>query len=278
MTAPAPTTAFVLGGGGVLGATHVGMLSALMSRGITPDIVVGTSVGAINGAFVAADPGLHTVGRLERLWTEVTERGVLLENPVRQAARFARSRTHLVSADPLREILETHLPVTHIENLVVPFQCVAAEIEGSRSRWFDEGPLVGPILASCAVPGLFAPVEIDGLHYLDGGLVHSIPVGRALQLGARRVFVLQVGRVENRLEPPKTPWELGLVAFEIVRRHRFVEEIEAVPDDVELHVLPSGVSASSPIATLRVARGDSVPERIERAREATLAHLDKVGA
>ena len=109
----------------------------------------------------------------------------------------------------------------------------------------DEGPLVGPILASCAVPGLFAPVEIDGLHYLDGGLVHSIPVGRALQLGARRVFVLQVGRVENRLEPPKTPWELGLVAFEIVRRHRFVEEIEAVPDDVELHVLPSGVSASS---------------------------------
>src|SRR5690349_24565476 len=93
-------TAFVLGGGGVLGAHEVGMLRALAEAGITPDVIVGTSVGAINGAFVAADPA-------------------------------------------------------------------------------------GAALASCAVPGLLPPVEVDGEHHFDGGLVHSIPVGRAVELGCR---------------------------------------------------------------------------------------------
>ena len=84
------------------------------------------------------------------------------------------------------------------------------------------------VLASCAVPGLLPPVEIDGEHYFDGGLVHSIPVGRAVALGASTVYVLQVGRIESELTVPRRPWEVGLVAFEIARRHRFHEEMSAV--------------------------------------------------
>jgi NTE family protein len=122
------------------------------------------------------------------------------------------------------------------------------------------------------VPGLFPPVRIDDRHYLDGGLVHSIPVGRALALGATRIFVLQVGRVEQPLAPPTRPWEVGTVAFEIARRHRFVHEMESVPDDVEMHVLPSGAT-SSPNISLGQARVSRMRERMEQARVATAAYL-----
>lgn len=267
------TTAFVLGGGGVLGATEVGMLRALLEQGITPDLVVGSSIGSVNGAFIAADPSSATVARLEELWIEVVRSGALKESPVRQAARLAKHRTHVMSPGVIPSLVREYLDVELIEDLPVPFQCVAAEIESARSRWFSSGPIAPAVAASCAVPGLFAAVEIDGKHYLDGGLVHSIPVGRALELGATRIYVLHVGRVEQPLSAPTTPWDVGLVSFEIARRHRFVEEISSVPDDVELHVLPSGVEHSPALSTLTMGRGEKVTDRIRAAYEATAQHL-----
>ena len=96
------------------------------------------------------------------------------------------------------------------------------------------------VLASCAVPGLLPPVEVDGEHYFDGGLVHSIPVGRAVALGARTVYVLHVGRIERPLTVPRRPWEVGLVAFEIARRHRFHEEMSALPETCGCTSCPAG--------------------------------------
>ena len=107
----------------------------------------------------------------------------------------------------------------------MPFQCVAASIERAAEHWFSAGSLTDAVLASCAVPGLLPPVEVDGETYLDGGLVHSIPIGRAVALGARTLYVLQVGRIERPLAPPQRPWEVGLVAFEIARRHRFATDM-----------------------------------------------------
>ena len=266
-------TAYVLGGGGILGTTQVGMLRALAERGVRPDIVLGTSIGALNGAFVAADPTPQGAERLAEVWREVRRDGAFLENPVRQAARVARYRTHLLSNAPLRAILDRHLPVDRIEDLQVPFQCVAASIEEAGARWFDAGPLTDAVVASCAVPGLFAPVEIDGQHYLDGGLVHSIPVGRALQLGATEIYVLQVGRVEQPLQPPKRPWEVATVAFEISRRHRFVQEMASVPSGTQLHLLPSG-APESPNLSLGYGRAGRMHERMEQAYAATSSYLD----
>lgn len=268
------TTAFVLGGGGVLGATQVGMLRALLEAGITPDLVVGTSIGSLNGAFVAANPTAEGMATLADLWTDVIRSGALLESPVRQAARLARHKTHVMSSGTLPRLVGKHLEVSRIEDLAVPFQCVAAQIESSASYWFTEGEIAPAVAASCAVPGLFAPVEIDGKHYLDGGLVHSIPVGRAMALGARRIYVLQVGRVEQPLQPPATPWEVGLVAFEIARRHRYVEEIDSVPEDVELHVLPSGAESSPAMMTLGYGRSGRITQRVDIAHQATRDYLD----
>ena len=116
----------------------------------------------------------------------------------------------------------------------------AASIERAAEHWFTEGPIVPAILASAAVPGLLPPAEIDGEHFLDGGLVNSIPVGRAVELGATRIFVLQVGRIDRPLKAPTRPWEVARVSFEVARRHRFMRDMATIPDGVEAHVLPAG--------------------------------------
>ncbi len=172
-------TAFVLGGGGHLGAHEVGMLRALLERGIVPDLVIGTSIGAINGAFVAADPSATTVEALQGLWSSIQDADVLGGSLFTRLQTFAKTRTHAHSNTGMRRLLEQALPVRRFEDLVVPFQCVAASIERSQPRYFDSGPLVRAILASSAVPGLLPPVEIDGEHFIDGGPVTSNACQRA---------------------------------------------------------------------------------------------------
>jgi NTE family protein len=266
-------TAFVLGGGGVLGAYEVGMLRALSEAGIAPDVVVGTSVGAINGAFVAADPA-GAATWLAGAWQGEALQRAFRETIFGRAARLARSGTHLHSIEPLRQMLEGALPGSDFADLRLPFHCVAASIERASAHWFSSGPVVPAVLASCAVPGLLPPVAVDGQHYFDGGLVDSIPVGKALALGARTVYVLQVGRIERPLTAPRRPWEVGLVAFEIARRHRFHEEMAALPGDVRVHVLPSGADKRPPdLSQLRYRDRTSVGATMERAYQASARYL-----
>jgi len=271
---PTTDTAFVLGGGGVLGAGEVGMLRALLEAGVTPDLVLGTSVGALNGAFLAADPTVETTVRLAELWRQLSAvGGVFSGSLVERVGTAVRSRTHLHRRGPLRQLLADHLPVQDIEDLVVPFQCVAASIERAAEHWFTSGSLSDAVMASAAVPGLLAPVEIDGEHFLDGGLVNSIPVSRAVDLGARTVYVLQVGRIERPLSPPTRPWEVALVAFEIARRHRFAADMARLPDDVVVHVLPTGDEVPEGLKALRYKDVRRVGQRVELAHAATASYL-----
>ena len=268
--------AFVLGGGGHLGAHEVGMLRALLERGIVPDLVVGTSIGAINGATVAADPTTAAVARLSEVWTRIERSDAFDGSIVGRLATLARTRTHLHDNHALRGLLEEALPVGRIEELAVRFECVAACVETASERWFTSGPLVDAVLASSAVPGILPPVEIDGQHFLDGGIVNSIPVGRAAALGAREIYVLHVGRVEQPLEPPRWPWEVGLVAFEIARRHRFFGDLAALADDIEVHVMPTG-RASTPagFSSLRFGDTSRIRDHISSAYEASLRYLNE---
>lgn len=266
-------TAFVLGGGGLLGASEVGMLHALLDAGITPDLIVGTSVGAMNGAALAADPSATGIARLLELWQEVDRAGVFSGSLFGRVANLARSGTHLHPNEPLRDLLARNLPVRRIEDLPVPFQCVAASIEQAAERWFTEGDLVDAVLASAAIPGLLPPVEIDGEHFFDGGLLNSIPVDRAVALGATDIYVLQVGRIEEPLQPPTRPWEVALVAFEIARRHRFAGEMAALPEGVTAHVLPTGSPVAPSLAQLRYRDTARVPERVKLAYRAAREYL-----
>ncbi|MBY8882407.1 patatin-like phospholipase family protein [Actinacidiphila acidipaludis] len=273
--------AFVLGGGGALGACEVGMLKALFAAGVQPRMVLGTSVGAINGAAVAADPSPAAVGRLIDLWTGLGRAGVFTGSVMARLTTAVRSRTHLYTPAPLLELLRTHLPVTRIEDLQVPFQCVAASIEQAAEHWFTAGPLVEAVLASSAVPGLLPPVAVDGEHFVDGGLVNSIPVGRAVALGAREIYVLQVGRIEQPLTPPRLPWQVATVSFEIARRHRFARDMADLPDHVTVHVLPTGATPGEAAASLGQLRHHAfgrTAQRIERAYTASSRYLEALAA
>lgn len=273
------TTAFVLGGGGVLGASHVGAMRALIRRGIAPDVVVGTSIGAINGSFIAADPSPEGVDRLAELWSSLGNGRLLFGSsggrPVRGRGKSRRWRTHLYSPGPMLRALRQELPVQTFEELPVPFQCVAASVEHAVSHWFSSGPLPEAIAASCAVPGMFPPMRIGDEHFLDGGLVHSIPVGRAVTLGATEIYVLQVGRVEQSLTPPKWPWQVAQVTFEIARRHRYLEELASVPGHIKVHVLPTGADESPSVSMLHMNRA-FVEARTARAYDAASRYLDDV--
>ena len=272
--------AFVLGGGGgPLGAHEVGMLGALADRGIVPDLVLGTSVGAINGAAFAADPTAEGVERLAEMWTSMQDGDVFSGSLLGRVATLARTRTHLHDSAPLRALLAGGLGDARIEDLAVRFQCVAASIERAGEHWFTEGPVVDAVVASASVPGLLPPAEIGGEHFVDGGIVNSIPVNRAVELGATRIFVLHVGRLDRPLEPPRWPWQVGLVAFEIARRHRVIGDLAALPEGIEAHVLPTGAPDPprySDLSQLRYRDASRVRERIADARRATAHRLEEL--
>ncbi len=268
--------AFVLGGGGHMGAYEVGMLRALFESGFQPDLIVGTSVGALNGAAVAAEPSLQMVDRLRDVWLAVDEDKIFGGSLLAGARTLVRSRTHLHSNRPLRKLIADLVPVTTFEELVVPFQCVAASVERAGEHWFGEGPLADAVLASAAVPGVYPPVEIDGEHFIDGGVVNSIPISRAVELGAREIYVLHVGRIETPLKAPRTPLQVALVAFEIARRHRFNRDLATLPDGVTAHVLPTGETTRPVGGSLRQLNYrdfKAVSRRMDGAYRATLDHL-----
>lgn len=268
----------MLGGGGRWGAVEVGMLQALDEAGIRPDFVLGTSIGAFNGSVIASNVG-SGVKRLTGLWDELAEVDLFRSNVLSRVRNVATLQPAIHRMHELQEILEhIHGADAKFEDLEVPFQVVAASIQRAAERWFDEGPLIPALLATSAIPVLFPPVEIDGEHYYDGGLVNSVPLGRAVELGASVIFVLQVGRVEAPLRPPERLHEAALISFEIARRNRYITELGKLPENVEVHVLPSG----NPVEfddrrQLRWRDTGETPGLVEGAFQASMQYLEQGG-
>lgn len=275
---PNGRTAFVFGGGGRWGAVQVGMVEALLDAGVTPDLVLGTSIGAFNGAMVAADPTHAGADRLRSLWHEISDLDVLSASLLQRARTVLTERISLHRTEDLRDVIARHLPTDRFEDLAIPFECVAATVETAAERWFDSGSLTDAILASSAVPGLFPPVELDGRNYYDGGLVNSVPVDHAVRRNATTVHVLQVGRFEQPLRRPERMHEAALIAFEIARRNRFATSMESLPDGVRVHVLPSGNLISfDDRRQLRWNDLGETSELMDAAREATGKYLSDMG-
>lgn len=216
------------------------MAQALLEAGVRPDLVVGASIGALNGAMIASDPTVSGVARLRQVWEEVQETGVMTASVGDRLRNIWRERVAIHDNDELRALIRRVLPTDSFSELTVPFQCVAASIERAAEHWFSDGSLTEAILASSAIPGLFPPVRVGGESFYDGGLVNSVPVDRAVELGAGVIYVLQVGRVEQPLRAPTKPHEPALIAFEISRRHRFAGAMASLPGGVEVHLVPSG--------------------------------------
>jgi NTE family protein len=254
------------------------MAQALAESGVQPDLVFGTSIGAINGAMIACDPTVEGARNLVKMWDQLSADDVLGGSLLGRIGELVRTRTSLHSNAALRRLLADNLGTSDFSGTTVPFECVAASIEKAAEHWFSDGDLVDAVVASCALPGVFPPVAIDGEHYLDGGLVNSIPIARAVRQGATEIWVLHVGRIEEPLTVPRFPWDVGFVAFEIARRHRFNTDLAYLPDGIKVHTLPTGVAAGSPStwSNLRYRDASRIGNRVEAAYEATMQYLQEL--
>ncbi len=223
-----------------MGALQVGMLRALLERRIRPDLVLGCSVGALNGLVVAANPDLSTIGRLQEIWLDLVDHELLPTGLLPSTMQLVRKGESIHSSTALRALVDSLASVDHFHELEVPFQCVATNVDAAVEHWFSEGPLVDAVLASASIPAVFPAVVIDGVRYFDGGVVDDVPVQRAVELGATRIFILQVGGVDRPRPEPRRPLDMAVLAYWIARRHRLLDDLALIPDDVEVVILPHG--------------------------------------
>lgn len=231
-----PRTAFVLSGGGNLGALQVGMLRALVERQIQPELVVGCSVGAINGVGFASDPSRRGVRRLQELWAKVPSFDIMPSTWVPSTVQLARRGASIHPNDGLRRLIEHGLTFRRFEELPLPFQCVATDIDSAEEVWFERGDLAEAILASSALPTVFPPVPVGERRFLDGGVVNDIPLTRAVELGATRIYVLHVGlRGAGTVVPePRRPLDVALWTYWLARRARYQRDRASIPSGIEL--------------------------------------------
>jgi NTE family protein len=261
----------VLSGGGNLGALQVGMLRALVERGIRPDVVLGCSVGALNGAAFAADPTLAGVRRLEDLWLrlagpDVMPSGGWLPSPL----QLAKRGESIYPNDGLRELIERILRPASFEDLQLPFQCVATQVDPPVEHWFTSGPILHEaILASAALPAVFPVVAVDGHRYLDGGIANDIPIARAAELGMGQAYVLHVGTLDKAWTEPRRPVDAAIQAHWLTRRLRFDNDLEELRGRIDLVMLPYGDPPRP-----RFDDFSHTAELITQAYGASAAHLD----
>jgi NTE family protein len=231
--------AFVLGGGAGLGAIQVGMLRALYERGIRPDLLVGTSAGALNAAFIASRPQtVETADALGDVWRGLRRSDVFPLNPLTGLLGFVGRRDHLVPASGLRRLIDRHTERDTLEDLPIPLHVVAVDVITGEELRLSAGPLPEAILASAAVPGVLQPVPWDGRVLMDGGVANNTPISHAVELGARRIYVLPTGHACALEEPPRGALAMALHAISLLTQRRLIDDIERHRDSANLIVLP----------------------------------------
>jgi NTE family protein len=237
MNASSRRTAFVFAGGGSLGAVQVGMLHALTEHGLRPDFVVGSSAGAINAAYFAANPTPGGVAALDRLWCGLTRRQVMPMR-VRDLFRIATRRAYVVDPSALRRLLERHLPYRLLEQATIPTHVVATDMILGVERLLSVGSVVDAVMASAAIPGVFPPVRIGDRDLIDGGVANNTPISTALALGATRVVVLPTGFACALRTIPKSAIGRALHALSLLVTRQLVNDIERFGARAALHVVP----------------------------------------
>lgn len=234
--------AFVLSGGGNRGALQVGALQVLLEAGIRPDMLVGTSVGSVNAAFLACTPTRHGAYRLGELWIEVEKRDVYPGTYLTALWNLLRGRESLFSNKNWYAFLSRHMPVEQFGEVQIPCYAVATDLETGRQFVFGRDPrdrLIDGIMSSTALPPLHPPWTVDGRRYIDGGAVADLPLRVAIDMGATELIALYLAN-------PVTPGEQVRNLLGIVNRavtaliYRHVEadlEYVRLNSDVKLHTI-----------------------------------------
>jgi len=231
-------TAFVLSGGSSLGAIQVGMLHALLEAGIQPDFMIGTSVGAVNAAWLAGQPDLEGALKLAGIWSGLRRQDIFPINPWAGAMGIFGRNNHVISNAGLRSVLEKNLPYKRLEEAKIPVHVITTDLKTGRAVVLSSGPAVPALLASTAIPGVFPPVSIGRRQLVDGGVANHTPIAAAIELGAQRVVVLPIGYPWVRNQPSNA---LGMALHAVARlvEQRLEAEAHAYRHSADIIVLPT---------------------------------------
>ena len=267
-------TAFVLSGGASLGAIQAGMLRAVYERGIRPDLIVGTSVGAVNGAYVASRPQTpRTARELAEIWRAIGRGDVFPLNPVTGFLGFFGARDHLVPDWGLRGLLEEHLEFERLQEAPIELHVIATDVLSGAEERLSRGNARDAVMASAAIPGVFPPVVWHDRELVDGGVANNAPISHALEMGATRIYVLPTGTACDLDEPPRGALGMLLHSMNLLVMRRLLVEIELLRDHAELIVLP-------PPCPLRVSSMDfgHADELIRDGHASAAGHLDALAS
>jgi NTE family protein len=215
------------------------MLEALFERGIAPDMIVGSSAGAINGAFIASrEPTVQTARELGEVWGELKRGSIFPLSPVTGLLGFVGRGTHVVPNANLRRLIARHAKFDRLEDARVPVHVIVTDVLTGRELRLSTGPAIDAVLASAAIPGVFPPVALEGQLLIDGGVCDNTPISHAIELGYEEIYVLPAGFACDLDVPPRGALDMLLHAMSVILAQRLYVEIELYRARARLIVLP----------------------------------------
>lgn len=227
-----PETALVLCGGGAQGAAEIGFYQAMVEQGVKPDFIIGTSIGAVNGAFIAS--GLD-ISQLKALWNGISEQKLYRFNP--ELLWKWGNASSLFKPTGIKRFLQQHLPVDTFEELDIPLTIVATDLQNAGSTYIDSGELLPALLASCALPVYFPPQIINGNQLVDGGITNNIPIDKATKLGADVIYCMlsdcrhQFSNTVNGL------FNMIIRTAQVSQHQKLRNDIQEIAANTELYLL-----------------------------------------
>ena len=231
--------AFVLSGGASLGAIQAGMLRALYERDIAPDLIVGTSAGAVNGAYIASRPPIpETAESLARIWLSLRARQVFPPSPTTAVTALLGRRDHLIPNSGVRALLDAFQQFTVMEEATIPFHVIATDIRSGGARRLSRGDARAAVLASAAIPGVYPAIRFGDADLVDGGVANNTPISDAAELGATKIYVLPTGITCELPAPPPGAVAMLVHAITLLVNQRLAADIERFSHTAELIVLP----------------------------------------
>jgi NTE family protein len=264
--------AFVLSGGASLGAIQVGRLRALYERGIAPDLIIGTSAGALNGAFIAErPPTVETARELGDVWRGLRRGQVFPVHPITGALGILGARSHLVPDSGLRRLVSRYTVADRLEDTAVPLHVIATDVLSGEDVRLSEGPLVDAVMASAAIPGVLPSVDWNGRALIDGGVANNAPISHALDLGASEIYVLPTGTPCELDEAPRGALAMLVYATGLLVGRRLSHDIAALDGSVRVTVLLPPCPLS--VQPTDFSHADAL---IGRARADARQHLNRV--
>ncbi|MCI0856493.1 MAG: patatin-like phospholipase family protein [Chloroflexi bacterium] len=258
--------ALVLSGGGAMGALQAGILRVLTRRGFRPSRIVGTSVGALNAAFLAFHPGETGGEMLVNVWRSLQDEHYLRINPVRVALRIASRKLYLVNNDFLQKLIAEHIVIDDFSSTEVPLYIAATNLATGRKHVFNEGSVSQAVLASSAIPGIFSPVEIEGDFYVDGGVTANLDLETAVEAGAKQILAIDLSHCFE-VPDPSNVMDVVTRTVEIVLRERVEQDVRRLGEKTEIALLQPRIESGPGVGDLSQAsslleQGEAYAERI----------------